>query len=132
MTVPTLVLPGRVLDQGRAIVDFAFESCSAKADAHTASWLILNEIYRAILNNEHFWRAALRLLCLLPVSWTVLSWEIPVMIGGQETEREMKRSKHGEARIAFALKQAETATAVAKVIRRMGISEQTFCRLDKV
>ena len=42
MTVPTLVLPGRVLDQSRAILDFAFARCSAKADAETASWLDLH------------------------------------------------------------------------------------------
>ena len=41
MTVPTLVLPDRVLDQSRAILDFAFASCSANADAETASWLDL-------------------------------------------------------------------------------------------
>ena len=42
MTVPTLVLPGRVLDQSRAILDFASTSGSAKANAETASWLDLH------------------------------------------------------------------------------------------
>jgi hypothetical protein len=37
----------------------------------------------------------------------------------------MKKSKYTEEQIAFALKQAETGTPVAEVIRRMGISEQT-------
>lgn len=37
-----------------------------------------------------------------------------------------------EEQIAFALKQAETGTPVAEVIRRMGISEQTFYRWKKV
>ena len=40
----------------------------------------------------------------------------------------MKKSKFTEEQISFALKQAETGTPVAEVIRRMGISEQTFYR----
>ena len=38
----------------------------------------------------------------------------------------MKKSRFTEDQIAFALKQAETGTPVAEVLRRMGISEQTF------
>ena len=34
----------------------------------------------------------------------------------------MKKTRHDE-QIAFALKQAETVTSVAEVIRRMGISD---------
>ncbi len=44
----------------------------------------------------------------------------------------MKKSRYTEEKIAFALKQAETGTPVAEVIRRMGISEQTFYRWRKV
>ena len=44
----------------------------------------------------------------------------------------MKKMRHTEEQIAFALKQAETGTSVAEVIRRMGISEQTFYRWKKV
>ena len=44
----------------------------------------------------------------------------------------MKKTRHTGEQIAFALKQAETGTAVAEVIRRMGISEQTFYRWKKV
>ena len=44
----------------------------------------------------------------------------------------MKKTRHTEEQIAFALKQAETGTAVSEVIRRMGISEQTFYRWKKV
>ena len=40
----------------------------------------------------------------------------------------MKKSRFSEEQIAFALKQAETGTPVAEVLRRMGISEQTFYR----
>ena len=40
----------------------------------------------------------------------------------------MKKSKFTEEQISYALKQAETGTPVAEVIRRMGISEQTFYR----
>ena len=39
----------------------------------------------------------------------------------------MKR-KFTEEQIAFALKQAETGTPVVEVIRKMGISEQTYYR----
>ncbi len=38
----------------------------------------------------------------------------------------MKKSRYMEEQIACALKQAETGTPVAEVIRRMGVSEQTF------
>lgn len=38
----------------------------------------------------------------------------------------MKKSRYTEEQIAFALKQAETGTPVAEVIRRMGMAEQTF------
>ncbi|WP_155006270.1 IS3 family transposase [Sphingomonas hengshuiensis] len=44
----------------------------------------------------------------------------------------MKKSKYTDEQIAFALKQAETGTPVAEVIRRMCISEQTFYRWKKV
>jgi putative transposase len=44
----------------------------------------------------------------------------------------VKKSKFTEEQIAFALKQAETGTPVAEVIRRMGVSEQTFYRWKKI
>ena len=37
-----------------------------------------------------------------------------------------------DEQIAFALKQANTGTPVAEVLRRMGISEQTFYRWKKL
>lgn len=40
----------------------------------------------------------------------------------------MKKSRFTEEQIAFALKQAETGTSTAEVLRRMGISEQTCLR----
>ncbi len=43
----------------------------------------------------------------------------------------MKTSRFTEQQIAFALKQAETGTPVNEVIRKMGISEQTFYRWKK-
>lgn len=43
----------------------------------------------------------------------------------------MKKTRFTEEQIAFALRQAETGTAVAEVIRKMGISEQTFHRWKK-
>jgi putative transposase len=54
----------------------------------------------------------------------------PVEPSGKELD--MKKSRYTEEQIAFALKQAETGTPVAEVIRRMGISEQTFYRCKKV
>jgi putative transposase len=44
----------------------------------------------------------------------------------------VKKSRYTEEQIAFALRQAETETPVAEVIRKMGISEQTFYRWKKV
>lgn len=44
----------------------------------------------------------------------------------------MKKSRYTEEQIAYALKQAETGTPVAEVLRRMGVSEQTFYRWKKL
>jgi len=43
----------------------------------------------------------------------------------------MKRKRYSEAQIAFALRQAESGTPVAEIIRKLGISEQTFYRWKK-
>ncbi len=43
----------------------------------------------------------------------------------------MKKSKFTEEQISFALKQAETGTPVKEVIRKMGITEQTYYRRKK-
>jgi putative transposase len=43
----------------------------------------------------------------------------------------MKRTRYSEEQIAFALRQAETGTPVGEVIRKMGISAQTFYRWKK-
>jgi putative transposase len=44
----------------------------------------------------------------------------------------VKKSRYTEEQIAYALRQAETGTPVAEVIRRMGVSEQTYYRGKKV
>ena len=43
----------------------------------------------------------------------------------------MKKGRFTEEQIAYALHQAETGTSVAEVIRKIGISEQTFYRWKK-
>ncbi len=43
----------------------------------------------------------------------------------------MRKSQYTEDQIAFALRQTEQGTPVAEVIRKMGISEQTFYRWKK-
>ena len=43
----------------------------------------------------------------------------------------MGRKQYTEERIAFALRQAESGTPVAEIIRRLGVSEQTFYRWKK-
>ncbi len=43
----------------------------------------------------------------------------------------MKRSRYTEEQIAYALHQAELGTPVAEVVRKMGVSEQTFYRWKK-
>jgi len=43
----------------------------------------------------------------------------------------MRSSKFTEEQIAFALKQAETGTPVKEVLRKMGVTEQTFYRWKK-
>ncbi len=40
----------------------------------------------------------------------------------------MKKSKFTEQQIAFALRQAETGTKVKEIVRKLGITEQTFYR----
>jgi putative transposase len=41
------------------------------------------------------------------------------------------KKKFTEAQIAFALRQAESGTSVAEIIRKLGIAEQTFYRWKK-
>jgi putative transposase len=43
----------------------------------------------------------------------------------------MKRKRFTEEQIAYALRQAESGVPVVEVIRKMGISEQTFYRWKK-
>ncbi len=43
----------------------------------------------------------------------------------------MKKSKFSEEQIAFALRQAESGTAVSEVCRKMGISDATFFNWKK-
>jgi len=43
----------------------------------------------------------------------------------------MKRSKYSAEQVTFALRQAETGTAVSEICRKMGITEQTFYRWRK-
>ena len=43
----------------------------------------------------------------------------------------MKSSRYTAEQIAFAMRQAESGTAVAEICRKMGISEQTFYRGKK-
>lgn len=43
----------------------------------------------------------------------------------------MKKSRFSDEQIAYALPQTEFGTSVAEVIRKMGITEQTFYRWRK-
>ena len=43
----------------------------------------------------------------------------------------MKKSWYTAEQVAFALRQAESGTAIPEVCRKMGISEQTFYRWKK-
>lgn len=43
----------------------------------------------------------------------------------------MKKKRYTEEQIAFALRQAESGTAVTEIVRKMGISEPTFYRWKK-
>lgn len=43
----------------------------------------------------------------------------------------MKKTRYTEEQIAYALRQAEMGTPVGEVIRKMGISTQTFYRWKK-
>lgn len=39
----------------------------------------------------------------------------------------MKRKRYADEQIAFALRQAESGTAVEEICRKLGVSEPTFC-----
>ena len=43
----------------------------------------------------------------------------------------MKRKRYTDEQVAFALRQAESGTAVEETCRRMGVSEPTFYRWKK-
>ena len=43
----------------------------------------------------------------------------------------MKRKRYADEQIAFALRQAESGTAVAEICRKLGVSEPTFYRWKK-
>jgi putative transposase len=43
----------------------------------------------------------------------------------------MKKTRCTEEQIAYALRQAELGTPVVEVVRKMGVSEQTFYRWEK-
>ena len=43
----------------------------------------------------------------------------------------MKKGRYTEEQIAYALRQVELGTPVAEVVRKMGVSEQTFYRWKK-
>ena len=43
----------------------------------------------------------------------------------------MKRKRYSEAQVAFALRQAESGTAVEEICRKLGVSEPTFYRWKK-
>lgn len=43
----------------------------------------------------------------------------------------MKRKRYTEEQIAFALRQGESGTPIAEIVRKMGITEQTYYRWKK-
>ena len=43
----------------------------------------------------------------------------------------MRKSKYSEEQVAFALRQAEAGTPVVTLVRKLGITEQTFYRWKK-
>ena len=43
----------------------------------------------------------------------------------------MQQKRYTDERIAFALRQAESGTAVAEICRKLGVSEPTFYRWKK-
>lgn len=61
-----------------------------------------------------------------------MSESFPALSSLRARSWDTKKSRYTDEQIAFALKRAETGTPVAEVIRRMGISEQTFYRWKKV
>jgi hypothetical protein len=73
----------------------------------------------------------LSLLGVLSVFSSSLNKNFPVLRSLRSRSWNIKKSKYTDEQIAVALKQAETGTPVEEVIRRKGISEQTFYRRKK-
>jgi hypothetical protein len=64
---------------------------------------------------------------LLPISWSMRSAGFfGILHLLKEGWEAMKRKRYTEEQIAFTLRQHEGGTAVAEIIRKLGISEQTF------
>jgi putative transposase len=68
---------------------------------------------------------------LLPINWATEKWKFWQNNYFEGGDFAMKKTKFTEEQIAFALKQAETGTSVQEVIRKLGISEQTFYNWKK-
>ena len=75
----------------------------------------------------------------IPVAQLVLTLETgPVgaqvfraLVAPEEGGGAMKQKRYTDEQIAFALRQAESGTAVAEICRKLGISEPTFYRWKK-
>ena len=67
-----------------------------------------------------------------PFSSSGLNESLSGCVTTDEEEQTVKKSRYTEEQISYALRQAETGTPVAEVIRRMGVSEQTFYRWKKL
>ena len=57
--------------------------------------------------------------------------DISVILHFEGGPRAMPRKRYTEEQIAFAIRQHESGTSVAEIVRKMGISEQTFYRWKK-
>ena len=67
-----------------------------------------------------------------PIFFLRFEWEFSGNVALVLKEHAVKKIRYTEEQLAYALKQAETGTPVSEVLRRMGISEQTFYRWKKL
>jgi hypothetical protein len=74
-------------------------------------------------------RGAQRQSDLAPESWSMRS--VKKFVNFHNPGGIMKRKRYTEEQIAFALRQGESGTPIADIVRKMGITEQTYYRWKK-
>ena len=68
---------------------------------------------------------------LHPISWSISDVSFFSTFAHPREEGRLTKKRFTEAQITLALRQAASGTPVAEIVRKMGITEQTFYRWKK-